>query len=110
MPEEIHPGEILREDFMKPLGISAVRLASDVGLSVTSVRQLTRCQRRLTAETALRLGLFFSMEPRFWTNLQAEYELRVTARASLKNLRSHVRSFVRKPAASRVRGRTSATR
>lgn len=84
---------------MKPLGISAVRLASDVGLSITSVRQLTRGQRRLTAETALRLGLFFNMEPRFWTNLQVKYELRIATDESLKKLRSRVRSFVRKPAA-----------
>ncbi|WP_255763796.1 HigA family addiction module antitoxin [Pelomonas caseinilytica] len=102
MFEEIHPGEILHEDFMKPLGISAVRLASCIGLSAASIRRLMRGNRRLTAETALRLGLFFSMEPRFWTNLQADYDLRTAARKSLKNLRFRV-----KPLAPEARpGRT----
>lgn len=57
--EEIHPGEILLEDFMKPKGIAA---------------------RRLAADTALRLGLFFGIEPRFWLNLQFEYDIRIANR------------------------------
>lgn len=96
MLEEIHPGEILHEDFMKPLGISAVRLASGIGLSAASIRRLMRGNRRLTAETALRLGLFFNMEPRFWTNLQVDYDLRTAARESLKDLRLRVKPLARK--------------
>ena len=90
MLQEVHPGEILLEDFMKPLGISAARLAADIGLSAQSVRRLIRGKRRLTPETALRLGLFFRMEPRFWANLQIDYELRIATRASLKRLQQRV--------------------
>lgn len=87
---------------MRPLGISAVRLAADIGLSAASIRRLMRGNRRLTAQTALRLGLFFSMEPRFWTNLQADYDLRTAARESLKNLRLRVRPHARKPQPGRT--------
>lgn len=97
MLREVHPGEILLEDFMKPLGISAARLAADIGLSAQSVRRLIRGKRRLTTETALRLGLFFRMEPRFWANLQIDYELRIATRASLKRLQLRVKVPARRP-------------
>jgi antitoxin HigA-1 len=87
---------------MRPLGISAVRLAADIGLSAASIRRLMRGNRRLTAKTALRLGLFFRMEPRFWTNLQADYDLRTAAGESLKNLRIRVKPHVRKPQPGRI--------
>ena len=71
--EEIHPGEILLEDFMKPMGISARQLAADIDVSPSRISELVNGQRPITADTALRLGLFFGMEPRFWLNLQSEY-------------------------------------
>ena len=64
--EEIHPGEILLEDFMKPMGISARKLSADIDVSPSRISEVVNGQRPITADTALRLGLFFSMEPRFW--------------------------------------------
>ncbi len=70
--EEIRPGEILLEDFMKPMGISARQLAADTDVSPSRISELVNGQRPITADTALRLGLFFGMEPRFWLNLQSD--------------------------------------
>lgn len=78
--EEIHPGEILLEDFMKPMGISARQLASDIDVSPSRISELVNGLRPITADTALRLGMFFRMEPRFSLNLQAEYDIRVADR------------------------------
>ena len=78
--DEIHPGEILLEDFMKPMNISARQLAADIDVSPSRISELVNGVRPITADTALRLGLFFGMEPRFWMNLQAEYDMRVATR------------------------------
>jgi len=78
--EEIHPGEFVLEDFMKPMGISARQLAADIDVSPSRISELVNGQRPITADTALRLGMFFCMEPRFWLNLQAEYDMRVADR------------------------------
>ena len=67
--EEIHPGEILLEDFMKPMGISARQLAADIDVSPSRISDVVNGVRPITADTALRLGLFLKMEPRFWMNL-----------------------------------------
>ena len=77
---EIHPGEILLEDFMKPMGISARQLAADIDVSPRRISELVNSQRPITADTALRLGLFFGMEPRLWLNLQSEYDMRLADR------------------------------
>jgi addiction module HigA family antidote len=76
--EEIHPGEILLQDFMKPLGISARRLAVDIDMPRRHIRELVSRTRPISADTALRLGRFFSMEPGFWLNLQREYDTRTS--------------------------------
>ena len=89
--DEIHPGEILLEDFMKPMGITARQLASDIDVSPSRISELVNGQRPVTADTALRLGLFFSMEPRFWLNLQAEYDIRMANR----NLRAKLSPRIR---------------
>jgi addiction module HigA family antidote len=73
--EEIHPGEILLEDFMKPMSISARQLAADIDVSPSRISELVNGKRPVTADTALRLGLFFGMEPRFWLNLQSDYDI-----------------------------------
>ncbi len=78
--DEIHPGEILLEEFMKPMGISARQLAADINVSPSRISELVNGHRPITADTALRLGLFFSLEPRFWLNLQVEYDMRMVAR------------------------------
>ena len=91
--DEIHPGEILLEDFMKPMGITARQLAADIDVSPSRISEIVNGARPITADTALRLGLFFSMEPRFWLNLQSEYDMRIAKRTSQKEIESRVRVF-----------------
>mgnify|MGYP003610734273 FL=1 len=91
--DEIHPGEILLEDFMKPMGISARQLAADIDVSPRRISDLVHGRRPITADTALRLGLFFSMEPRFWLNLQTEYDMRVTKRTQQEKIAAKIRVF-----------------
>ena len=91
--DEIHPGEILLEDFMKPLGISARQLAADIDVSPSRVSEIVNGHRPITADTALRLGLYFQMEPRFWINLQTEYDMRVTKRTQQEKIASKIRVF-----------------
>jgi hypothetical protein len=91
--EEIHPGEILLEDFMKPMGITARQLASDIDVPPSRISDIVHGRRQITADTAFRLGLFFSMEPRFWMNLQTEYDLRVTQRDAAVQMSSRVRVY-----------------
>ena len=76
----IHPGEILREEFMKPLGLSANALAQRLGVTAARVNEIANEQRGITADTALRLGRCFSTTPEFWFNLQQRYELEVARR------------------------------
>jgi addiction module HigA family antidote len=91
--DEIHPGEILLEDFMKPMGISARQLAADIDVSPSRISEVVNGHRPITADTALRLGLFFSMEPRFWLNLQTEFDMRVAASAGYDKIVSRIRVF-----------------
>ena len=91
--EEIHPGEILHEEFMRPMGISARQLAADIDVSPSRISELVHGNRPITADTALRLGLFFSMEPRFWINLQAEYDMRMATRNLQKKIAPRIRVF-----------------
>ena len=65
---------------MEPMGISARQLAADIDVLTSRISDLVNGNRPITADTAVRLGLFFSMEPRFWMNLQTEYDMRVAAR------------------------------
>jgi antitoxin HigA-1 len=73
----IHPGETLREDFLKPLGLTANRLAIELQVPVTRVNDIVRCKRAITADTALRLARYFGTTPQFWMNLQVNYELQL---------------------------------
>ena len=91
--EEIHPGEILREDFMKPMGITGRRLAADIDVPPSRISDLVHGRRPITADSALRLGLYFNMEPRFWLNLQAEYDMRVAARELTAKIAPRIRAF-----------------
>ncbi len=77
--DEIHPGEILLEDFMKPMGITARQLAADIDVPPSRISDLINANRPITADTALRLGMFFGMDPRFWLNLQTEFDMRTTS-------------------------------
>ena len=71
----IHPGEILSEDFLKPMGISAYRLSKGANIDQTRISEIIRGKRSVTANTALRLARFFGNSPEFWLNLQAHYDL-----------------------------------
>ncbi len=73
----IHPGEILREELLKELGISGHRLAKDIGVPPLRINQIVRGRRAITADTALRRGRFFGTTAEFWMNMQAHYELEV---------------------------------
>ena len=74
----IHPGEILREEFLAPLGISANELALALRVPATRINDIVREKRGITADTALRLSRYFGTTPRFWMNMQASWELEVT--------------------------------
>ena len=74
----IHPGEILQEEFLKPIGISQYRLAKDISVPPRRINEIVHGKRSVTADTALRLGRFFNMSPQFWLNLQTRYDLEVT--------------------------------
>lgn len=81
-----HPGEILRTEFMEPMGISAYQLAK--ALHFTGIYEVVREQRAISANVALRLGKYFGMTPQFWMNLQTDYDLRLAAgTAPLKKIK-----------------------
>jgi addiction module HigA family antidote len=77
----VHPGEILREDFMKPLGLSVNKLAIELHVPATRIGEIVHYRRGITADTALRLARYFKTNPEFWLNLQNFYDLEVTKRA-----------------------------
>lgn len=92
-PEEIHPGEILLADFMKPMGISARQLAVDIDVSPSRISELVNGQCPITADAAIRLNLFFGLEPRFSLNLQSEYDNRVAGRELRAKLSPRIGDF-----------------
>jgi addiction module HigA family antidote len=71
----VHPGEILTEDFLNPMGLTAYAVAARLDLPRTRIERLARGETRLTADTALRLGRFFGVSAAFWMNIQARYDL-----------------------------------
>lgn len=73
----IHPGEILLEEFLKPLGISQYRLAKDIHVPARRINEIVHGARAITPDTALRLSRYFNLSERFWLNLQARYDLEV---------------------------------
>lgn len=90
--ELIPPGEILLEEFMRPLGISQNRLASDIDVPVSRVAEIVRGKRAITADTALRLAEYFSTTPEMWMNLQASYDMRLARRTYWPEARARIRS------------------
>ena len=73
----IHPGEILMEEFLKPMGISQYRLAKDISVPARRINEIVQGKRSITPDTALRLSKYFGLSERFWVNLQARYDLEV---------------------------------
>ena len=82
--EPIHPGEILREEFMEPLGLSSHALSLALRVPATRIGEIVRCRRSISPDTALRLGRFFGTTPDLWLGLQTEFDLR-TARRELSD-------------------------
>jgi len=78
--EPIHPGEILLQDFMKPMGVSINRLARELSVPPGRISAIVNGKRAITADTALRLGKYFGVSPEIWTALQSDFELRVARR------------------------------
>jgi antitoxin HigA-1 len=87
----IHPGEILYEDLMKPLGLSQNKLAEELGVDPGRINQIVTGRRGITADTALRLGRYFGTTPEFWMNLQTRYDLEVAKDAKAADIEKRVR-------------------
>src|SRR5207302_4592739 len=96
----VHPGEILLEEFLKPLGVSQYKLAKELGVPARRINEIVHGQRRISADTALRLARFFGTSERFWINLQARYDLEVVK----DRLGSRLEREVPFPAARRASG------
>lgn len=82
----IHPGEILSEEFLIPMGISAYRLSKDIGIPQTRVSEIIKGNRRITADTALRLSFYFGNSPKFWLGLQDDFDIEEESQAKKKEL------------------------
>lgn len=80
--EPIHPGEILLEEFLRPMGISINKLAREIGVPPGRISTIVNGKRSITADTALRLAAYFGTTPELWLNLQADYDLRIARRTS----------------------------
>jgi addiction module HigA family antidote len=80
--EPIHPGEILMEEFLKPMGISLTELARDISVPAGRISQIVRGKRAITADTALRLGKYFGVSAETWLDLQSDYDLRLTRQSA----------------------------
>lgn len=80
MLDPVHPGEVLLEDFTKPLGLSQYRVARDIGVSPLRISEVVRGKRAVTADTAMRLARYFGTSAGIWMRLQAQYDLEVAER------------------------------
>ncbi len=91
--DPIHPGEILLEEFLKPMGLSQNKVALSIGVPARRINEIVLGKRGVTADTALRLGRYFDMSPQFWLGLQMDYDLDVTADKLEKRLNQEVRPY-----------------
>lgn len=89
----IHPGEVLLEEFLRPMGLSQNRVALDIGVPARRINEIVLGKRRITADTALRLARFFGTSPQFWLGLQMDYDLDVTADSIAGRLEREVRPY-----------------
>ena len=90
----VHPGEVLSEEFLKPMNLSQNRLALSIGVPARRINEIVLGKRSVSADTALRLGKFFGISPEFWLGLQAQYDLDVTSEALGNRLELEVRAYV----------------
>lgn len=96
--EPIHPGEILSEEFLKPLNVSQYRLAKDINVPARRINEIVHGKRSITADTALRLSRYFGLSDRFWLNLQARYDLETEKEKLRGRIEEEVKVLERKTA------------
>ncbi|MFA6422750.1 MAG: HigA family addiction module antitoxin [Candidatus Buchananbacteria bacterium] len=89
----IHPGEILREEFLTPFKISQYRLAKDIDVAPRRINEIIHSSRAISADTALRLGKYFNTSPQFWLNLQSRYDLAIEGDELNSILKNNVKVF-----------------
>jgi addiction module HigA family antidote len=89
--DTIVPGEILSEEFMKPMGLSINQLARNIDVSPGRISEIVNGKRAITADTALRLGKYFGVSPETWLNLQTDYDLRIARRTTWMGIESRIR-------------------
>lgn len=89
----IHPGEVLLEEFLKPMGISQNRLALNIGVPARRINEIVLGKRGITVDTALRLARFFGMSAQFWTGLQSQYDLDVATEEFGERLNREVKTY-----------------
>ena len=100
----VHPGEILREEFMKPLGLSQTRLGRDLGVSPRRINEIVHGKRSITADTALRLSRYFGTSAEFWLGLQADYDLDTASDRLAERILREVKVFSPLPGAQEISG------
>ena len=86
--KNIHPGEVLLEEFLLPLGITAYKLSRDIGIPQTRISQITKGKRRVTADTALRLSKYFGTSAKFWLGLQDDFDLEEESKSKKQELKA----------------------
>lgn len=91
----VHPGEVLLEEFLKPMGLSQNRVAINIGVPPRRINEIILQKRRITADTALRLARFFGTSPEFWLGLQAQYDLDVTSDELGERLEREVKEYTK---------------
>lgn len=89
----IHPGEILQEEFLMPFGISAYKLSKDIDIPQTRISEIIRGNRRISADTALRLSKYFGNSPKFWLGIQDDYDLEEEAKNKIREF-SNIKQYV----------------
>ena len=94
----VHPGEILFEEFLKPLGVSQYRLAKDINVPPRRINEIVQGKRSISADTALRLARYFGLSERFWFNLQSRYDLEVEKDKLDRRLEDEVKVLILKSA------------
>jgi len=92
--DPIHPGEILREEFLKPMGLSQYRLAKEIHVPPRRINEIVHEKRGISPDTALRLSAFFGMSERFWINLQARYDLEIEKVKLSSVLKNEIKVYV----------------
>ena len=93
--QPVHPGEVLLEEFLKPMGLSQNKVALNIGVPPRRINEIILQKRRITADTALRLARFFGTSPEFWLGLQAQYDLDVTSDELGERLEREVKEYTK---------------